>query len=127
MTALVLLASTTACYGVRPISSPSSYIQAENPEAVWVADDNGEVFRLEAPVVRGDSIVGSLDGLSEPFAVEMSPEHAVYARQRDPVKTATLVGGLGLVAGLAVYGFSVGGSGDKVCDNNPKQGGRPTC
>jgi hypothetical protein len=128
VTAALLLVATTACYGVRPVASPSTFIQTENPEAIWIADDNGEVLELMSPTLKGDSVVGSLDGLDEPVTVELDPENPVYARQKDAFKTATLVGGLGLVAGLAVYGFAVGGGGEKVCNNNAqKPTGRPSC
>ena len=126
-TAAVLLSATLACYSVKRVSEPGQFIQTVHPENVWVAAENGEIFRLSGPQVKGDSVVGTVNGTTEPMALSIDGNNEVFARQKDPLKTLSLVGSIGLVSGLAVYGFLAGGSGAEVCDNNPKQGGRPTC
>lgn len=113
--AAVLLCSTAGCSSVRPLTAPSSFIQQHRPDEVWVADTNGEVIRLAGPTVRGDSLVGLVDGASQPVAVRLTPEQEVFARQKSPRRTAELVGLFGVVGGFAIWGFLVGGDGPDTC------------
>lgn len=114
-TAALLLVTTAGCYSVRRVAQPGDFIETRHPENVWVAAENGEVFRLSGPEVRGDSVVGTVNGTSEQMALDLSGSHEVFARQKDPLKTAGLIAGLGAVAGLAIWGYSEGQGGAKVC------------
>ena len=122
VTALALLVATAGCYSVKRVSAPSSYIAEHHPEQVWVASDNGEVFRLSGPAVRGDSVVGTVNGTSEPMALDLKGQHEVFAKQKDPLKTATLVGGIGAILGLGIYGLIQGGSGAEICPEPGRRG-----
>ena len=123
-----LVLSSAGCYSISPLAKPGAYITEKQPPLVWVADTAGEVIRVEGPSVRGDSVVGTLQGTTEPIAVELTPEHAVFARQKSTRKTVELVGGISLLAGLATYGFIKGQGGPEDCvslGSNPT--GRPYC
>jgi hypothetical protein len=121
-TAAVLLFSMAACSSVRPLAAPSTYIEQKRPATVWVADTAGEVLRLSGPSVRGDSIVGTLQGLNEPVVIPLTPEHAVFARQSSPSKTAGLVGAIGLLGGFVAWGIVEAQNGAKVCSDPGHRG-----
>jgi hypothetical protein len=120
--ALVLLFASVGCYSVKRVNAPSSYIAEHHPEQVWVAAENGEIFRLAGPAVRGDSVVGTVNGTSEPMVLDLKGQHEVFARQKDPLKTATLIGGIGAVVGLGIYGFIQGGGGEAICPEPGRRG-----
>lgn len=114
-TATVLLYAVLGCSSVRPVAAPTTFIPQRNPETVWVTNELGETFALVRPMVRGDSIVGTLAATSEPFSVPLAPGNVVFARQNSPGKTLGLVGTMALLAGFAIWGFIVGGNGEKGC------------
>ncbi|HZC68026.1 MAG TPA: hypothetical protein VE201_05345 [Nitrospirales bacterium] len=113
--AVLTLVGLTACASVQPIAAPSAFIGQHHPERVWVAATNGEVFQILSPEIRGDSLVGTLAATSESFAVPLDTEHQVFARRASTGKTMQLVGAIGVVGGLAAWGFIEGGSGAKGC------------
>src|SRR5262245_12729096 len=122
--ALILCGTSIAgCTAIRPLPAPAAYIQEHKPPVVWVADTNGEVLRLNGPTVRGDSVVGVLLGADGPSAIALTPEQAVFAKQKSPAKTAELIGVFALVGGLATYGIIAGQSGPEDCAS---QGANPT-
>jgi hypothetical protein len=115
-TAAVLLCSTTACYTVQRVRAPQQFIPQRAPERVWVLDNgNGETFQLERPVLRADSVVGTLAGTAESLALQLTSDRVVFARQKSNGKTAQLIAGLGLLGGLAIYGVIAAGSGERQC------------
>jgi hypothetical protein len=114
--AAVLLCSMIGCYTVSPVAAPSTFIPQQNPERVWVTNELGETFLLERPMVRGDSIVGTLAATSEQFSVPLAaPGNRVFARQKSRSKTMQLIGSVGLLVGLTAFGLIVGSDGTKVC------------
>jgi hypothetical protein len=116
VTCIVLSGTTLACTSVRPVLSPSTFIPERRPEVVWVNDpDQGEVFTLANPTMQGDTVLGTMAGMSEPMALPLKPQYTVLARQRDGGKTAQLVVAVGVITGLAIWGFVVGGSGPRRC------------
>lgn len=116
VTAAVVLSSTVACYSVQPVAAPQQFIPQRAPERVWVLDSaNGELFQLEGPALRGDSVVGRLAGTAESLALRLSPDRVVLARQKSKGKTAQLIAGLGLLGGLAVYGVIAAGNSTRQC------------
>ena len=116
VTCVILSGTMLACSSVRPVLSPNTFIPQHQPDVVWVNDpDQGEVFALSNPTMQGDTVVGTMAGMSEPMALPLKPQYTVLARQRDGGKTAQLVVALGLVTGLAVWGFIVGGNGARRC------------
>jgi hypothetical protein len=105
----------TACATVRPVTAPATFIPQHHPDRIWVAAPNGEVLQLIGPALRGDSVVGTLAGTSEPLAVPLTPDYHVFARQPAAGRTAQLVGVVGVIGGLAIWGFAQGGNGEKGC------------
>jgi hypothetical protein len=124
--AILTFAGLAACASVQPIQSPSAFIGEHHPERVWVAATNGEVFQLLSPEIRGDSLVGTLAVTSESFAVPLDSEHQVFARRASTGKTMQLVGAIGVVGGLAVWGFIEGGNGSKGCATPGMRGCPPS-
>lgn len=114
-TAAVLLCTTLGCTAVRPVATPLTFIPQRAPDVVWVATEEGETFAILKPSIRGDSVVGTLASTSEPFGVPLSPGHVVFAKQKSSSKTAQLVGGLGLLAGLTVWGLIIAGNAERRC------------
>ena len=125
ITSALLIGAMLGCTAVQRVAAPASFIPQQQPEQVWVTSEEGETFALLNPVVRGDSVVGTLAGTSEQIAVPLDPAHRVFAKQKSSSKTMQLVGSMGLLAGLTVLGFAVGGSGEKVCSQPGMRGCPP--
>jgi len=123
--AALLLPLTVGCTAVRPIATPAAFIPQHNPDRVWVAAPNGEIFQLLSPSMRGDSVVGTLAGTSESMTLPIGGDYIVLARQPSSGRTAQLVGVVGAVGGLAVWGFITGGNGAKGCATPGSRGCPP--
>lgn len=94
---------SSACVSVRPVLYPERFVPEKRPEMVWVVLQEDEVIPLTSPGVRSDSLVGTLAGLNEPFAVPLTFVRVLRARQFDPARTAALAALAGLASGTLVY------------------------
>jgi hypothetical protein len=114
--AVVAVAGLAACASVQPLKAPAAFIPERKPDRVWIASADGEVFQLLNPTIIRDSVVGTLMGTGERYAFPVADtEYQVFAKQHNKGRTATLVGSMALLGGLAAYGIAVGGNGEKGC------------
>lgn len=122
LVALVPFAAA-ACVTVRPVAAPVTFIPQQQPELVWVtaADHEGQTIPVGRPTIRGDSLHGHWLGTSERVSLHLPRVTSIVARQPDPRRTALLVAGVGLIAGLVVWRASVANSG-QACAYDPRGG-----
>lgn len=96
----------TACSSVQTVRNPAQFM-ATRPDLVVVTyDDNSEV-PISQPQMRGDTVVGTWQGLNEPIAVPMNQVKRLDAIQKDSKRTTLLIAGLVAAAAVTAYGFSL--------------------
>jgi hypothetical protein len=125
--ALALLVTQAGCTSVRLVPAPLQYIPQKQPSIVWVVDSQEEILPISQPTVRADSVVGLIANTTEPISVPMSRTRYVLARQPDRRRTAFLIGGMGVLAGVTAWVMTTAGSGRKDCTNLENPSGRPWC
>ena len=104
------LVATTACYSIRPVVNAREFIQAKQPQRVWVVNNANESYVINTPRVEGDNIVGMRLNSGDEVSIPLGSAQLVEARQRD--KSKTLVAGivLGAVLGGVVYFAATAGN-----------------
>jgi hypothetical protein len=135
ITAAGILVATAACSSLRPVRQPVRYIAETSPPVVTVAYVfNGVGFTREManPRVVGDSVYGTWTEGNRPAAVPVSDIHAVASLRRDPTRTAFLVAGVTVAAGIMTYALfqKSNGQSDWACDYNTSAlsgSGAPRC
>ncbi len=122
---ILALAAGSACVSVRPVASPEHFIPAQQPNLVWVTTTHEEVIPVADPMVHNAAIRGTWLGLGDSISVPLTSTRLVQARQKDGGRTALLVAGVALAAGIVVWRATANsGSGD-VCYGEPY--GTPAC
>jgi len=122
---ILVLVAGSACVSVRPVVSPEQFIPAQQPNLVWVTTTHEEVIPVAEPMVHNAAIRGTWLGLGDSVSVPLSNARLVQARQRDGTRTALLVAGVALAAGIVVWRATANsGSGD-ICYGT--QYGDPAC
>ncbi|MGH7507226.1 MAG: hypothetical protein ACRELX_16340 [Longimicrobiales bacterium] len=111
--AVGLVLTVTGCMSApRPIDEPLPYIAVKRPERVWVTRNDGAELIVRRPQMLGDTILGLAAASREEVTVALDETRFVSVRQIDATKTALLVAGLAVAAGLA---FAVlAGTGDSL-------------
>lgn len=122
---LAVLLTSAACSSLQPVREPVQYIPTVNPDLVYVTFHNRAQVPLARPRVSGDSLIGTLQGLSRPWGVPLSQVQVVEAMQRDKKRTTLLIAGLGVVTVAGAYAFAKLGSGDSNCDWSVGPGDNP--
>jgi len=114
LTALFL--GGVACSSVQTVRNPAQYFATNPAMVVVIYNDNSEV-PVANPQMRGDTVVGTWQGLDEAVAVPLSDVQRIDAVQKDPRKTATFIAALVGLAAVTTYGFvrAVHSSGE-ICD-----------
>lgn len=111
-----LVTLSAACYTVQPVAAPQQFIPEQAPQRVWVIDSStSETFLIENPSIRGDTVFGRLGGTSETMALAIDANRRVFAKQKSSRQTTSLVAGLGLLGGLAVYTAANAGTSPRAC------------
>jgi len=99
---LPLLAAQWACHTISPVATPESYIAAERPTRLWVTRRDQTRVLVEAPKMKGDSLLGFVDNRYQVVG-RLQDLQTVEARHPAQRRTALLVGGLAVgVGGLVV-------------------------
>jgi cytochrome c-type biogenesis protein CcmH/NrfG len=118
------LVATTACYSIRPVLNAREFIQAKQPQRVWVVNNANESYVLNTPRVEGDNIVGLRLNSGDEVTIPLGQAQLVEAKQRD--KKKTLVAGLvlGAVVGGVVYFAATAGNDNVVPGGYEGEGSR---
>jgi len=111
----------TGCYAMAPVASPRQYIAARGPALVMVTHADGSVVPVEGPSVKGDSLMGFVNGRYQ-FVGRWDDVRAVTARQAHKGRTLLLAGGAAVtLVGLAIMLNGGGNSGeDFLCEDPPE-------
>jgi hypothetical protein len=122
LTAMPLAAvALVGCYAMSPVPSPREYIAAREPSLVMVTRADGSVVPVEGPSVKGDSLMGFVNGRYQ-FVGRLTDVRTVTARRPAKGRTALLAGGAAVtLVGLAIALSSGGDSGeDFLCEDPPE-------
>jgi hypothetical protein len=103
LTALFL--GALACSSVQQVRDPVQFMATRPDLVVVIYDDRSEV-PVAQPEMRGDTLFGTWQGLSEPVAVPLSQVQRIDAIQRDSKRTTLLIVGLATAGAVMTYGFS---------------------
>jgi hypothetical protein len=110
------LLGSVACASMQPVSDPALFIPQANPHVVYVTYTTGAMVGITQPRVSGDSLFGTLQGLSYQVAMPLSRVELMEAVQRDRTRTAWLIAGLAVATASGVWALSQTGAG-RSCDN----------
>jgi len=91
-----------ACTAMREVQ-PAQFIPQHEPALVWVTTTSEAVIAVAHPRIDGDTLRGLWTGLRKPLAIPLNGVQTVHARASSPVRTAVLVGAVGLVGGGLVW------------------------
>jgi hypothetical protein len=80
--------------------TPAQFVETEHPQTVRVTRTDGTTLELKAPVVRGDSLVGTV-GRDRTVSLALSDVRSVEVKRTSTGKTVLLVGA-GVVVVVAV-------------------------
>jgi hypothetical protein len=104
--------SGLGCATLQPVRQPAQFIPDAKPQVVYVTFRNHSKVTIAQPRVRGDSLFGTVPGVSEPVAAPLAHIERVEARQRDRKRTAWLIAGLGVLTAAGVFALGQSGGGD---------------
>lgn len=106
LTLAIALLSTAACQTVRPVPSFTTFVPQQRPQLVWVTYTDNSIVPVMQPAIKGDSLVGTWQGLSEPVSIPLGQVKLVQARQEDRARTRWLVGALSIFTAAGVYALT---------------------
>jgi len=81
----IILAS---CTTVAIVRDPAQYLARHRPEHVWLTGPDSSVIPMDAPMLRGDTIVGTVNG--EARHVPLAPGTLLEVQQLSPGRTSLL-------------------------------------
>jgi hypothetical protein len=114
---LIGSALVTACSTVRPVDSPSVFVQERRPDWVRVTNKEGSTFVLQRPTFAQGTLQGFETQAREEIRLSPDAIQRMEAKQIDRTRTAVLIGGGALVAAGAVWAITSSGSGPRlICD-----------
>ena len=96
--AVVAALAFAACTTVSSVTRPETFIPAEHPTRVWVAQQGAKPVLVENPRIVGDTIVGTVGG--QAWRLALSDATSVTAERVSVTRSA----GLGLASGAALVG-----------------------
>lgn len=110
-----LLLGTGACVTVRPVAAPAAFIPQHTPEFVWVEQNDGELYQVSRPTLRGDTLQGMRVGTSEPVNLALPQIRSISARQLHRTRTTLFVATATALAGFIVWRAIGSGSTGSNC------------
>ena len=113
---VLLLLSSLACATIQPVRDPAQFLAKTNPQVVYVTYKTGAMMPVAEARVSGDSLFGTLKGLSYRVAVPLSRVELIEAVQRDRKRTTWLIAALAVAMASGVWALSQSGAGEP-CDN----------
>lgn len=115
---LAAVFTIAGCSSLQPVQEPARFISETKPAVVYLTHRNRAVLIVAHPTVRGDTVFGMWPDQPRTLSVSLSQIQRVEAVRRDRKRTALLVGGVSVLAGVAVYALvqSANGHHDWTCD-----------
>jgi hypothetical protein len=107
---MAALLSSLACATMQPVREPAQFIPETKPPVVHVTFRNHSKVTFAQPRVRGDTLYGTVPGVSQPVAAPLSHIERIEAVQRDKKRTRWLIAGLGVLAAAGVFALTQSGS-----------------
>ncbi len=115
---VLVAAALGACTTMRPVESPVTFLEQNNPKHVRVYDSRGELYVLRDPQLRGDTIRGFEPLEQEELSISLNGIRRMEALQPDKGKTTLLIGALALIGGAGIYMIANASDGQKlICDD----------
>lgn len=98
-----LVVGVAACTTIVTIPSPRQYVADSQPKHIWVTRQFEPDVKVDAPAVRGDTLVGLING--EPERIPFSTILSATIRRESTDKIVKVSVGIGatVVAALIVY------------------------
>ena len=100
----------SACTAVREVQ-PAQFIPQHGPALVWVTTTSSALVAVASPRIDGDTLRGMWAGSQRPVAIPLNGVQSMQAKAPSNVRTAILVGTLGLVAGGTIWSMTQKNSG----------------
>jgi hypothetical protein len=115
---LIAVALLPACTSMRPVESPTAFLEQNNPKAVRVFSTDGELYVLRDPQLRGDQIVGFESLEQEDLSLSLASIRRMEAEQPDKTRTTVFIGAMSILAGAGIYMIANAENGPKlICDS----------
>jgi hypothetical protein len=117
MLAVGVAVAMAACTSVRRIQ-PAEYLDRHAPDVVWVSYGEHMRVPLAAPQIIDDTLMGLRPATKEPLAIPLDQVSTVHARTHNGLKTALLLGtvGVGVASSMYVLWISKAGPEGKTID-----------
>lgn len=100
-----LFLGATACSSVQRVRDPVQFM-ATRPDLVVVTYDDRSEVPVAQPEMRGDTLFGTWQGLSEPVAVPLNRVQRIDAVQRDSKRTTLFIVSLVAATAVTAWGLS---------------------
>ena len=111
-----------ACSSMRPVESPVTYLERNNPKHVRVYGPDGELYVLRDPQLRGDTIRGFEAGAQEEVTFTSRDIRRMEALQPDKRRTTLFIGAMTLLGSAGIYMIAnASDGGGLVCDSYDNQ------
>jgi hypothetical protein len=111
-----------ACSSMRPVESPSAFLERNNPKHVRVYSPDGELIVLREPQLRGDSVRGFEPGAQEEMSFRLGDIRRMDALQPDKTRTTLFIGAMALIGGAGIYMIANASDGKGlICDSYDNQ------
>lgn len=111
-----------ACTSMRPVESPSAFLEHNNPKHVRVYSPDGELIVLREPQLRGDSIRGFEPQAQEELSIRLGDIRRMDALQPDKTRTTLFIGAMAVLGGAGIYMIANSSDGGGlICDSYDNQ------
>lgn len=116
--AVILAFSISACTTMRPVESPATFLEQNNPRQIRLHDAQNELYVLNEPQLRGDTIVGYESLVRSEMRISVAGVRRMEALQRDNTKTGIFIGAMTVLGAAGIYMIAKAADGQKlVCDS----------
>src|SRR5690554_3985616 len=88
-----------ACTTMKPVESPVTFLEQNNPRHVRVFTPDGELYVLREPQLRGDTIMGFEPLERENVKLSLNTVRRMEALQPDKKRTTLFIGAMTVLAG----------------------------
>jgi hypothetical protein len=117
-TLIVLTALLPACSTMRPVESPVTFLEQNNPKRVRVYAADGELLVLREPQLRGDTVRGYEPLAQEEMSISLNGIRRMEALQPDRTRTTVFIGAMTILGGAGIYMIANASNGRKlICDD----------
>ena len=115
---IVSLVVLPGCSTMRPVESPVTYLENNNPKHVRVYAQDGELYVLRDPQLRGDTIRGYESLVQEELSLTVDNIQRMEAMQPDKGRTTLFVGAMAVIGAAGIYMATKSGDGaGLICDD----------